>query len=236
MRIYHGTSSVYLATILKDGLVPRGEKASNWRAASNPDLVYLTKVYAMHFAGNAAMQSEVGDAMLIELDSDLFPDQHELLADEDAVAGAMMKGAIQKPPFADYDSRTELHDLARRIANDLEKWSYEGADAEWSLRVIGNCTYKGVIPPEAITRIVTYDAETNWWIGFHDPVISIDNFRFVGDELFQSQLVLFDRLDEAKVVKTMFPVAYSLDDLFDHVKKHRTGMWDRIDGQLMKIG
>lgn len=235
MRIYHGTTSRHLESVLKDGLKPRGDTPSIWDAASNPDLVYLTKVYAMHFAGNAAMQSESGDAMLIELDSDLFPDQHELLADEDAIAGAMMKGAIPKPAFADYDSRTEPHDLARRIANDLEKWSYEGADADWSLRVIGNCTYKGVIPPEAITRIVTYDAETNWWIGFHDPVISIANFRFVGDELAQSQMVLFGRLEEAEAAKTMFPTAYALSSLSEYVMKHRTGMWDRVDGKLVKV-
>lgn len=235
MRIYHGTTSLHFDSVLKDGLIPRGEKASNWEAASNANLVYLTKVYALHFAGNAAIHDQSGDAMLIELDSELFPEQHELLADEDAIVGAMRLKAIQLPDYADYHLGMDPHKLAQLVALELEEWSASGADAEWSLKVIGNCTYKGIIPPEAITRIVTYDAETAWWIGFHDPVISIQNFRFVGDELAQSQLVLFDRLDEAKAVKTMFPVAYSLDDLSDHVKKHRTGMWDRIGGELVKV-
>ncbi len=48
MRICHGTSSVHLESILKDDLKPRGQKASNWKAARHSDLVYLSQEYALH--------------------------------------------------------------------------------------------------------------------------------------------------------------------------------------------
>lgn len=235
MRLYHGTSSHHLDAIIKDGLVPRGNKPSLWEAASNCNLVYLTKVYALHFAGNATSKTKSDEVMLIELDSDKFPEKHVLLADEDAIVGAIHLGALSPPDNAEYALASSPHEFAQSVGRNLEAWALDGADADWSLSVIGNCTYKGVIPTDAITRIVTYDARAEWWIGFHDPLISIQNFRFVGGELEQSQLVLFDRLEEAEAVKTFLPTVYSLDDLADHVRRHRTGMWDRINGELVKV-
>ncbi|MGB5857775.1 MAG: hypothetical protein WBH52_05095 [Pseudomonas aeruginosa] len=235
MRLYHGTTSLHLTSVLNDGLKPRGENPSLWAAASNAGLVYLTTAYELHFAGHATSKDHTGDVMLIELDSEKFPERHELLADEDAIVGAIQLGAMHFPDFAEYDYNLNSHELAQLVASDLDKWSKIGADAQWSLNVIGNCTYKGIIPPSAITRIVTYDAKTEWWIGFHDPLISIQNFRFVGAEIAQAQLVLFDRMEEAQAVTTFFPNVYSLSELHDFVQKYRTGMWDRVDGELVKV-
>ncbi len=141
MRICHGTSS--------------GLKASNWKAASHADLVYLTQAYALHYAGNA-VDKEGGDIALVEIDTDLLPETTLMLADEDAILSALSMGIIERPDFADYDPQLPLHDVAELITADLEKFAEVGADSEWSLSVIGNWTHHGIISPEAITRIVTY--------------------------------------------------------------------------------
>jgi len=73
MRICHGTSSIHLESILREGLKPRGTKASNWKAASHADLVYLSQAYALHYAGNA-VDKEGGNIVLVEIDTDLLPD------------------------------------------------------------------------------------------------------------------------------------------------------------------
>ncbi|MCH6206289.1 hypothetical protein L3V16_20920 [Brucella ciceri] len=218
MRICHGTSSVHLESILVEGLKPRGSKASNWQAASHADLVYLSQAYALHYAGNA-VDKKGGNIVLVEIDTDLLPETRSMLADEDAILSALSMGIIERPDFANYDPDLPLHDIAELITADLEKFAEVGADAEWSLSVIGNCTHHGTVPPEAITRIVSYSAEANWWMGFHDPVIGIPNFRYLGGEFIKTQLCLLGRRDEAEAIETMFPMFFSLDDLEHHLSE-----------------
>jgi len=234
MRLYHGTSSKFLDSILRNGLVPRGENASNWEAASNADLVYLTKAYAMHFAANVACETE-SDILIVEIDTDLLPAQHSLLADEDAIWSAWRLKALQGLGLDEHLAGLSHHEQATTIAHKLEELAELGCNSDWSLKAIGNCTHKGIIPPEAITRIVSYSNERSWWISFHDPIIVIQNFKFVGDEFIATQLVLADRLEEAEEVNTMFPMAFPLSDLDKYVKSHRRGVWDRVNGELLKV-
>ncbi|WPM83004.1 hypothetical protein R5W60_21280 (plasmid) [Brucella pseudintermedia] len=234
MRIWHGTSSVHLESILGEGLKPRGSKASNWKAASHADLVYLSQAYALHYAGNA-VDKEGGDVLLVEIDTELLPETRSMLADEDAILSALSMGIIERPAFAEYDPELTLHNVAELITADLGKYAEIGADAAWSLSVIGNCTHAGIIPPEAITRIVTYSAEANWWIGFHDPVVAIPNFRYLGGEFVKTQLCLIDRRDEAEAIETMFPMFFSLDDLELHLRERKKEVWHRRDGELIRI-
>lgn len=234
MRLCHGTSSVHFEAILAEGLKPRGLKPSNWQAASNADLVYLTQTYAMHYAGNA-VDKEGGDVILVEIETDLLPETSSMLADEDAILSALTLGMIERPDFAEYDPDLPLHEIAQLITADLDKFAAIGADSEWSLSVIGNCTHAGIIPPEAITRIVTYSAEANWWIGFHDPVIGIPNFRYLGGEFQKTQLLLLGRGGEAEAVPTLLPMTFELADLDDYVRSRRRRVWDQLDGKLVEV-
>ncbi|ABS17477.1 hypothetical protein [Brucella anthropi] len=234
MRICHGTSSIHLDSILREGLKPRGQKPSNWQASSHADLVYLSQAYALHYAGNAA-DKEGGDILLVEIDTDLLPASSSMLADEDAILSALSMGIIERPSFANYDPDLALHDVAELITADLDKFAEIGADAEWSLSVIGNCTHHGVIPPDAITRIVSYSAEANWWIGFNDPVIAIPNFRYLGGEFTKTQLCLMGRKDEAEPIPTMFPMTFSLNDLDDHIRGMKKEEWHRVNGRLIEV-
>jgi hypothetical protein len=225
LRLYHGTTDRHLQSILEHGLRPRGELESNWEAASNHEAVYLTKCYALHFAANS--RTSVDEKLvIIEIDTDLLPDPSLLLADEDAVTFAWQDGKL---PEFDKEKQLlyrPLEEQAAYFARHLKAYAGLGCNADWSLSVLGNCTYHGTIPPEAITRIVSYEGQTGWWFAFHDPLITAANFRFCGTEYEATQLVLAERLDEAKKIKQTFPMMISLDIVEEVCAKHRT---DSVD-------
>jgi hypothetical protein len=92
------------------------------------------------------------------------------------------------------------------ITNDVDLPKY---DKHWEkgLEQMGNCSFVGTIPPEAITRYVVIDWETcaNWiWLKAADTSVSIVNHTFLqedhknftawllGDEDLTSQ---FEKLD-----------------------------------------
>jgi hypothetical protein len=57
--LFHGTSTKFKSSIMKHGLQPRGNKNRSTykgKLASDPDRVYLTDVYALHFAALAVEQ------------------------------------------------------------------------------------------------------------------------------------------------------------------------------------
>ncbi len=72
-------------------------------------------------------------------------------------------------------------------------------------------------------------------MGFHDPVIAISNFRYLGAEFVKTQLCLMDRRNEAEVIQTTFPMFFSLDVLEKHLSEMRKQIWHRIDGNLRII-
>jgi hypothetical protein len=224
MRLYHGTSSRYLEQILKEGLTPRAERLSNWDAESCDEVVYLTKTYGIHFASNAR-KSDAEDMVIVEIDTDLLPDQEKLLADEDALWFAWKAGVIKENEVEEYIYDLPQEKQVNWFAGFLEDFASRGCTWDWSLKTIGNCTYMGVIPPSAITRIATYDAKGAWWFAFHDPQVAPSNFKFCGAEYEATQLVAAGRLEEAKMVEMMFPMMpLTLDDIDRMCTEHRTGM------------
>lgn len=223
MRLYHGTSSRHLDQILKEGLTPRAERPSNWDAESCNEVVYLTKTYGLHFAGNA-VNAENEDLVIVEIDTDLLPDQEKLLPDEDSLWFAWKAGAI-KPHQVEawiYDEPKERQ--AQYFAGFLEDFASMGCTWDWSLKVLGNCTHLGAIPPSAMTRIISYKHDGAWWLAFHDPTITPQNFRFCGAEYEATQLVVAGRLEEAKNIPIMMPMALSLDRIDEMCREHRTGI------------
>lgn len=94
----------------------------------------------------------------------------------------------------------------------LEELAEDGFDHETSLQLLGNCSYSGTIPVSAITRVISYSASDGpWWVAFHDPVIAPMNFRFNGPEYVARQLVVADRLEEARSVPQILPSFIDLD-------------------------
>jgi hypothetical protein len=204
MRLYHGTSSKHLDAILEHGLIPRDDRPSNWTAASANDRVYLTDAYGMYFAQSS--RKEAGeDLVIVEIDTDLLPDQSALHADEDAAWFMFQHGALEDrfmPPV----EMTDKHDQAMHFSRILRPLAEFGIGYEKSMELLGNCTHEGAIPLSAITGIVRYSAaEGPWWVSFHDPVISTLNYRFHGSEYRATQLVVAGRLDEARQVEQLIP-------------------------------
>ena len=221
MRLYHGTSSRHLETILAYGLVPRGDAPSNWTAASSAERVYLTNAYAMYFA-QASRKDSSEDLVVVEIDTDLLPDQACLQADEDTVWFVWQHDAIDDR-FLPPPGMLDRHDQAMHFSRLLGPLAENGITADKSLELLGNCSHEGVIPVSAITRVVRYSAADGpWWISFHDPVISPMNFRFHGSEYRATQLVVADRLEEARQVEQWLPRSIDLDTVESMCAARRT--------------
>jgi len=196
-RLYHGTSEKAAETILSQGLRPRGENASYWAAASHSGSVYLTDAYAVHFAA-AATDRGGGRLALIEIDTSLV-DGSCLNADEDALALAWGMGKVDAGFEANAAlRRMEVSERAEWFSRRLPDWSLDGAGWEWSMSVIGNCTHLGAVPPEAISRVVLLDREDHWWLRWHDPVVSPQNYRLFGGYYRATTLVFAGRKEEAE--------------------------------------
>lgn len=83
-RLYHGTSTRHLESILRNGICPRGRKRSvdkNW--PSHPRRVYLSDAFAFKF-GLDAMANKEG-VVIFEVDTGLLPSWN-FAADDDVVA------------------------------------------------------------------------------------------------------------------------------------------------------
>lgn len=196
MKLYHGTSERHLAAILKDGLKPRGKRKGNWThtVESNNEAVYLTNAYALYFADAAVDPNNKGERLaVIEIDTDRL-DKDWLAPDEDWLEQVSRKmnekhlAPITKP----MKYRTRWY--RKRLLHFTGHWKD-------SLEGLGNCTYHDVIPPSAITRIAFVDQHTYHGLVFVagiDPMISLMNYRIVGQKYRDSMKRLFgDTVEEA---------------------------------------
>ncbi|MBY3433385.1 hypothetical protein HFN89_04315 [Rhizobium laguerreae] len=221
MRLYHGTSSKHLDAILEHGLTPRGERKSNWQAVSASDRVYLTDAYGMYFA-QSSREKASEDLVIVEIDTDLLPDPSALHADEDAAWFIFQHGALERR-FRPPAGMTDGHEQAMHFSRMLRPLADAGIGYEKSMELLGNCSHEGSIPPSAITNVVRYSAADGpWWLSFHDPVISVSNYRFHGSEYRATQLVVVGRLDEARQVEQMFPGFLDLDAVENMCALRRT--------------
>lgn len=165
-HLYHGTTTKMLASILPAGLRPRGRRKGNWKEyPSRPDMVYLTTAYAPYFALHRA--SERNKGVIVEVDaSRLDPDL--LHPDEDWVAQCLAHQRHQPLAKVHEDVRANLQDYQHHALDSLE--------------AMGNIAYRGVVPPQAISRyaIIPYRLYSPlFWIAL-DPCISPLNYKFCG--------------------------------------------------------
>lgn len=186
-RLYHGTAARHLPTILRDGLRPRGRNgASNWKHSieSNPDTIYLTNAYALHFAYQATKADSEEAMAVLELDTDWLP---YLVPDEDWLEQVSRKQEGLVPPG---QNRT-MKARTRWFRKNLDRFS-----AHWteSLDGLGTCGHQGAIPPDAITRhrIVTFPqfAELTFRHGI-DPMVTVMNYKICGPRYRNSLRWLF---------------------------------------------
>ena len=191
MLLYHGTSEEVAKIALKEGLKPRREtgRQSNWEhtIASNPDNIYMTHCYAPYFAMCAAGAEEECHPSLhpmrwaiIEIDTDkLLEDGGCFLPDED---------------FLEQTSRNREEDIEalgmeETTMEERTHWFRENLhlfQSAWedSVKYLGNCCFRGYIPPEAITRVSFFDAASNPAMGMMatDPSITLLNHAICSEK------------------------------------------------------
>jgi hypothetical protein len=175
MKLYHGTTEAFALEALKKGLRPRGRRKSNWPdAASCKDAVYLTNAYPLYYAINATDPAMKTLPAIIEIDT-LHLDEDLLAPDEDAIEQVTRRNNNPCPEGWSMLKRTRY--FRDRLAD------YTGMD-QWltSLKALGNCTYLGTIPPEAMTRMAVIDpakASTVCWMAM-DAQIILPNYNICG--------------------------------------------------------
>ena len=182
-HLYHGTSSRWLKNILKVGLEPRGSHPArdNWKHVahrSHRRCVYLTDSYAPYFSHNTCRNEDEAVIIEIRLDSlnqtNLYPDEdflEQITRGRDELSGDMSSRTIAyRKRLFEFDRFTPTGN-----ANYPLWW-------QLSLASLGTCSHKGVIPVQAISRIVTYPYSSNFQLTFvWNPTISLINQRICGD-------------------------------------------------------
>jgi hypothetical protein len=176
MKLYHGTTEVAARSALTRGLLPRAvSKTSNWRRTvqSNAKAVYLTNVYAVYFAVQAANELRAVNKRLaiIEVDTDCL-DQAKLVPDEDVLERAM-RGK---------DGLPGSWTIYKRVRYYRSRIKHYAGKFVSSLDTMGTCAYLGVIKPEAFCRIAYIDykaATVPIWLGA-DAAVSPQNYKLVG--------------------------------------------------------
>lgn len=138
MKLYHGTSSRYLKSILENGLLPRNESGvSNWKGhvVSKEGFIYLSDAYPVYFACQATKADD--DLLIIEVEVE----KQDLYPDEDFVARWMKYNfpRFAKMPLAEINSYVDME-----AKQNL---------AEISLQLNGNVAIKSV-PSHRICRHV----------------------------------------------------------------------------------
>lgn len=199
MKLYHGTSAGVARLSLTEGLVPRGERKSNWEIESRDDLVYMTAAYAPYFALCTEDADEFG---IIEIDTDLL-DSSLFLPDEDFMEQATRDIGF---PEGSMEERTQyFRDHLEEFADFWQR----------SVQGLGNCAYRGSIPTEAITGVITFDAELPQEVKFSilDPSISILNYAFCGGKYRDLTQWFFGKLENEEdqfVLAGMMPSLTSI--------------------------
>jgi hypothetical protein len=169
--LYHGTSQSIAQKVQKSGLKPRGLRKSNWETASNPEAIYLTKAYAVHFA-ISAMRKRDKMAAIIEVNMDEL-DTFNLAPDEDYLEQVTRSEEGLSKIIGSDDMTQRTLWFRQRALGDFSHL-YED-----SLTGLGNCAYYGGIPLEAIKRIA-YIPINHKLIYASDPTITLMNYAIMG--------------------------------------------------------
>ena len=146
MKLYHGTSSKFLKSILDHGILPRGDRfPDQWPGkGTRKDLVYLTSCFGPLYALNATHDS--ADQWLILEVNIPYKKLARMMPDE--AYHAARAGQDGKSPDAIRKGEAEYRKHLERHRNEWKE----------SLKYVGNVAHKPSIPANAITRYCLFDA------------------------------------------------------------------------------
>lgn len=170
MKLYHGTSSRYLPSIKENGLKPRKKSKGNWTGTitSNPNAVYLTNAYPLHFAGAACRGQD--SILILEVDTtELNP--FLFAPDEDFLEQASRSLDIKGLKDTDMASRTKWF-RKRALTQFQHEW-------QKSIDHLGTCCYYGTIPFESVTRYAVLARKSPPKF-MSDPTITLINYKIMG--------------------------------------------------------
>jgi len=213
--LFHGTNGAWLDVILKQGLRPRGAAGrSNWTHSinSNPKCVYLTDSYAPYFAFNA-MRGKAPLCAVVEIDTDLL-DETDLYPDEDFLE-QVSRGAKDPVPGT-------MVERTKHFRKNQFRYDYpcinpdDGSETTWweaSLRYLGTCSHRGIVPARAITRAVRWPHKGNGVLAaVWDPTITLVNQQIMGDKYKALTAKLFagdfTTVEEARIGHETDPWAF----------------------------
>lgn len=178
MKLYHGTARVPLATVLREGLRPRGKAPGNFQHSvpSNPDAVYLSYCYAPWFIWTSRHDIRARTGLLIEVDTDKLQ-QLSLYPDEDC---------LEQVGRGRDDIRGDMRARTLWYRDHIHQWigNDEKGAPFWhtSIKALGTCCYYGAIPPQAITRIAKINLKKNTRMFWDfDCSVSTISRRITGD-------------------------------------------------------
>lgn len=156
-----------LPRLLSEGITPRQARRSLWKhAPSLPDRVYLTTAYAFYFAFHAALSRNAKRALVVEIDTSRLKRRHFDI-DEDFRRHYEVEPAVKN-----------------FVGARLNIFRKQVADWQDCLNLMGNVSYRAVIPPEAITRYVLFEGRVRPALmsACLDPTINVFNYQFCGQK------------------------------------------------------
>ena len=184
MILYHGTASANVTSVLSEGLKPRNDELGNFftNIGSNRELVYMSRSpnLADYYALRAAIAIDDTDSAILAIDLDKL-DKSCLRVDEN---------------FIDIEERDDYAncDVERRKEQRI-KAAY---DTRWedSLLRFGACTYKGVVPPEAISVKETKPIQQIRY--FHPQFVAHSDAtsNCIAQDIFLSACVFHENLEK----------------------------------------
>lgn len=200
-HLYHGTSDAVLDKIMTEGIRPRSLTGmTNWKMSveSGRDRVYLSRAFAPYFAMVAA-DSYGGNPVVLEI-ATVALDPELLLPDEDALEqGSRKLGATELlhcPQSGMVDRTLYFRRNARRLSRQMPNLWLR------SLQVLGNCCYRGTVPPEAIVASRVFESTASVILDWGDPTISVlayailgGRYRVMTDKMFGRMSALEDLRD-----------------------------------------
>ena len=255
MKLYHGTSERHLRKILKEGILPRvsSKNEGNWAhtVESANDRVYLTKGYAPYFANCAAEENErwviieIDKNKLIGMDTAFLGITEEqvhkrvwerFFPDEDYIENMLRGSTYEKVKSANHVLAEELLEKGYPFGAESSlvrtAWIRDHIDifagwAQQSLETLGNISWRGVVPPGAMTRVSLYDPKSNPGMTMTalDPTISTINWKICSQKYEEiTRWFLGYEVDVARL--TYFTQDQSPFDTHEYEKKKAN--YDRL--------